>query len=233
MAVATLPADRAAKTGRVREALLAHYGTPRRYRQADPLSELVGVILSQHTSDQNSGRAYDTLVARFPTWAEVRDAPVAAVADAIRSGGLAVVKAPRIQAVLRAIEARYGRLSLDFLRELPLDEARAVLTSLPGVGPKSAACVLLFSCDRPALPVDTHVHRVARRLGLIPPGTTAERAHDLLERIVPPDAVYDFHVNLIRHGRETCAARRPHCETCILREDCEYLRGLSTLTSDG
>jgi endonuclease-3 len=147
---------------------------------------------------------------------------VAAVSAAIQSGGLAQVKAPRIQAVLRRIWEERGSFDLDFLRTEPLDQARAWLTGLPGVGPKTAACVLLFSCGRPALPVDTHVHRVARRLGLVPDRVSAEGAQLLLEAMVPPDDYYAFHLNLIRHGREVCKAPRPRCEVCVIRAWCAY-----------
>ncbi|HET7037849.1 MAG TPA: hypothetical protein VFI42_19405 [Thermomicrobiaceae bacterium] len=180
---------------------------------------LIGTILSQHTSDLNSERALRSLKERFSSWSDVRDAPVAAVADAIRRGGLAEVKAPRIQRVLDRV-LQNG--TMDRLADLPLAEAKLELTSLPGVGPKTAACVLLFSCGRPALPVDTHVYRVAGRLGLIPPGTSAEAAHDQLERQLAPDEVYSFHVNMIRHGREICHARNPACERCPLAGECVY-----------
>ncbi len=200
-----------------------YYGPPTRPNgRADPLSELIAVILSQHTSDVNSERAFDSLCARFPSWEAVSTAPVAEVAEAIRSGGLAVVKAPRIQRVLTQILEARGELSLDFLADLPLEDARAFLRALDGVGPKSAACVLLFSLGQPAMPVDTHVHRVAGRLGFIGPRTTADAAHEQLERMVPPAEVYAFHVNLIRHGRETCKAQRPRCPRCPVNALCPY-----------
>ncbi len=179
-------------------------------------------ILSQHTSDLNSGRAFAQLRAAFPTWEAVRDAPVAAVAAAIQSGGLAQQKAPRIQAVLRQIWEERGSFDLDFLRALPVPEAYAWLGSLPGVGPKTAACVLLFACGRPAMPVDTHVHRVARRLGLVPDKATAAQAQDRLEAEVPPAWYYAFHLNVIKHGREVCKAPRPRCEICVLTRWCAY-----------
>ncbi len=205
-------------------AILAEcYDTPTRpASRTDPLSELIAVILSQHTSDVNSERAFESLRTRFPDWESVRQAPTAAVADAIRSGGLAIIKAARIQRVLTQIVEARGELSLDFLAALPLDEARAFLRGLDGVGPKSAACVLLFSLDKPAMPVDTHVHRVAGRLGLIPRGTTADAAHEQLERMVPPDEVYRFHVNLIWHGRRVCKAPRPRCAVCPVNALCPH-----------
>ena len=141
--------------------------------------------------------------------------------EAIRPAGLAPSKGPRIQAALRHITEERGELSLAFLQALPLEEARAWLTALHGVGPKTAAIVLLFSLGRPAFPVDTHIHRVTRRLGLIPATTTREKAHELLEHLVPPELYYPFHIQLIEHGRAVCLARRPHCERCVLQELCD------------
>jgi endonuclease-3 len=223
---ATSPPDRGSVEQRAREIndiLTDYYGEPRRPNaRIDPLSELVAVILSQHTSDLNSERAFESLRARFPSWEAVRRAPTGDVIDAIRSGGLAVIKAPRIQRVLDQVQAARGELSLDFLADLSLDDARAFLRTLDGVGPKSAACVLLFSLDKPAMPVDTHVHRVAGRLGLIPPRTTADAAHEQLERMVPPADVYRFHVGLIQHGRAVCRAQRPRCPECPVNALCPY-----------
>jgi len=215
-----------AKIALIQAALLAAYGQPTWRSHHPPLDELILTILSQHTSDLNSGRAFTQLRAALPTWEAVRDAPVAAVADAIRSGGLAAVKAPRIQRVLRQIWDERGNFDLDFLATVPLAEARTWLATLPGVGPKTAACVLLFSCGRPALPVDTHVHRVSRRLGLVPDRTTADQAHGLLEALVPPAWYYAFHLNVIKHGREVCKAPRPRCEICPLTAWCSYYQAL-------
>jgi endonuclease-3 len=200
--------------------LRAHYGTPEPWRSDGPLAELVQTILSQNTSDVNTERAFASLWSRFGDWGAVLAAPTSAVADAIRSGGLAEIKAPRIQGVLAAIQRDRGELSLDFLAELPLDEARAYLTSLSGVGPKTAACVLLFALGMPALPVDTHVHRVSKRLGLIGERTSAEAAHRLLEAAIPPAEMFDAHLLLIRHGRAICKALRPRCEACPLGDVC-------------
>lgn len=192
----------------------------------DPLGALILTILSQHTSDRNSERAYDTLRRRFPTWEAVRDAPVAEVAEAIRCGGLADAKAPRIQNVLRQITERTGgAATLDFLRETPTGEAKEYLRSFHGVGPKTAACVLMFSLVRPVLPVDTHVFRVSHRLGLIEKRLGEARAHDALEAIVPAERVYAFHVHMIRHGRRVCTAQRPRCPACALRARCDYSTG--------
>lgn len=186
----------------------------------DALSELVLTILSQHTSDTNSGRAFAELLRTFPDWDAIRTAEPRAVSAAIRAAGLFAVKGPRIQQVLqRIIDARCA-YSLDFLRELPLAEARAWLLNLPGVGPKTAACVLLFALGLPALPVDTHVYRVAGRLGLLPAKATPETAHAILEAAVTPAQVYPLHIGLIKHGRHTCHARSPRCDACVLADIC-------------
>jgi endonuclease-3 len=201
------------------------YGIPEWRPHHDPLSELILTILSQNTSDSNSGRAFVRLLEAFPTWDAVMEAPLAELIAAIQPGGLAPTKAPRIQAVLRDIKERRGDFDLGFLAETPLDEARAWLGSLHGVGPKTVACVLLFALGRPAMPVDTHVFRVAQRLALIPAragkaAMTAEKAHALLEAAVPPDEYYAFHIGLIKHGRRTCMAQRPLCGGCVLRDLC-------------
>jgi endonuclease III len=189
-------------------------------RRLDPLEELILTILSQNTSDVNRDRAYEALRRRYPTWEELAAAPESGVVEAIRPGGLANTKAPRILRVLRELRDREGRLDLSWMREAPDDEVVGYLTSLPGVGRKTAACVLAFALERPALPVDTHVHRVATRLGLLTEGTSADRAHDLLEALVPPDMRVSMHVGLIRHGRAVCRAARPRCEACPLRDLC-------------
>jgi endonuclease-3 len=196
------------------------YGTVPWRPHRDAISELVLTVLSQNTSDSNSGRAFIRLLNTFPDWMSIMNAPVREVERAIEPGGLAPTKAPRIQAILREVHARSGSFDLSFLRDLPRDESRAWLRTLPGVGPKTAACVLLFSLGKPALPVDTHVHRVAKRLGLVPERSTAEKACDLLERIVPEDLVHPFHIQLIKHGRRTCTAQRPKCPGCPLRNVC-------------
>jgi len=185
------------------------------------LDELVLTVLSQATSDVNSGRAFEGLKGRFATWDEVSVAPVEEVASAIRAGGIADVKARRIQDILHAIEAREGSLELGRLNTLPDEEVEEYLDSLPGVGPKTVACVLLFCMQRDAFPVDTHVHRVGKRLGIIAPNVTAEAAHRTLGRDVPPDIRYEFHMALIRHGRTICKARAPRCTECVLFDLCE------------
>jgi endonuclease-3 len=210
------------KTSRVHQLLLEAYGQPSLKEQRDPLSELVLTILSQNTADINTARAYAALRQRFATWEQVLAAPTAEVADAIRIGGLADIKAPRIQRILQQLHTERGALDLGFLADLPLEEARSYLTGLHGVGPKTAACVLLFALRRPALPVDTHVHRVSLRVGLVPPKTSADKAHLLLEAQLAPEEYYPFHLNVIRHGREVCKAQRPQCDACALNAVCDY-----------
>jgi endonuclease-3 len=189
-------------------------------RRTDPLEELILTVLSQHTSDLNAGRAFEALRDAFPSWEDVVRAKPERVADVIRSGGLANTKAPRIQQILREIRERQGRYDLSFLRRRTDEEAREYLTSLPGVGPKTAAVVMSFSLGRAAMPVDTHVHRVSGRLGLIPPKTSADKAHRLLEDLVLPELRTSLHVGLIQLGREICKAGRPRCEECPLVDLC-------------
>ncbi len=189
----------------------------------DAVSELVLTILSQNTADTNSFRAFTALRQRYSGWDEVLHAPTDEVIEVIRPGGLAPTKAPRIQRVLAEVHAATnGTWDLRFLGTLPLREARDWLVSLPGIGRKTAAIVLLFNFGRPQLPVDTHVHRVATRLALLPPRTPMDRAHDLLEEALQPEEMYSFHVELIRHGRDTCRAPRPICGLCPLTDVCAY-----------
>ena len=202
--------------------LEAAYGKAVLRTRRPALDELVLTILSQNTSDRNSDHAYQRMRERFPAWEDVRDAPEPELIDALRPGGLAVQKAPRIQAVLRDLD----RLDLEWLGDLPADEAMRWLVALPGVGPKTASCVLLFSLDVPVMPVDTHIHRIALRVGLVPPGTTADAAHALLTEMTPPERMLEAHLLLIRHGRTTCTARRPRCEECVLLDLCDYGRSL-------
>jgi len=185
-----------------------------------PLDELLATILSQNTSDANSSAAMERLEKAFRDWSAAADAPLWRIAGAIRPAGLHRQKARAIRAILRRLRRDHGRPTLDFLRRWPTDRIRRFLLALPGVGPKTAACVLLFSLRRPVLPVDTHVHRVTRRLGLLGPRTSAEQAHDLLAGLVPPRRVYAFHVLVIEHGRRTCHARRPRCGPCVLGDVC-------------
>ena len=198
------------------------YGVPQWRQHLPPLDELVNTILSQSTSDTNRDRGFNRLVARFPSWEAVRDAPLEAVIDAIRPAGLANQKGPRIQGVLQRITAERGNLTIDFLADMPLEEARRWLTDLNGVGPKTAAIILLFAFNRPAFPVDTHVHRLSKRIGFIGSTVSAEKAHSIMEQVVPPGDYYVFHLNLIQHGRERCHARNPTCNMCPIQMYCEY-----------
>ena len=220
----------------VHRLLAAEQGPATWNRRLDGVSELVLTILSQHTSDLNSEKAYQELRRRFSSWEAVLAANPEEVADAIWMGGLARIKAPRIQEMLRSVLELRGELDISFLRELPLAEAKAWLMGLPGVGPKTAAVVLCFSLGMPAFPVDTHVHRVAKRLGLIGPRVTAEEAHDLLEAAISPEQVYGFHVYLITHGRRVCKAQRPLCGQCALAHGCpsrsQFLPLLETRSSE-
>jgi endonuclease-3 len=206
----------------VHKKLLKFYGEPTWRNPLPPVDELVSTILSQNTNDTNRDRAFVSLRARFPNWESVRDADTGSVIDAIRSAGLANQKGPRIQHVLREITAERGSLDLSFLKDLPLEEARAWLMKFKGVGPKTAAIVLLFSLERPAFPVDTHIYRVTGRLGLRPDRMTVEEAHPYLEALFPPETYSAAHLNIIRLGREICAARKPDCPACPLREICRY-----------
>jgi endonuclease-3 len=204
----------------VYDLLAGAYGRLSRAPRQDGTSELVETILSQHTSDTNSERAFAALVDRFPTWQAVVDAPAWELMDVIRTGGLARQKAPRIQQALRSIHERTGGYDIAFIGGLPLQEAKAWLQELPGVGPKTAGIVLSFAMGMPAMAVDTHVHRVTRRLALIGPKVTADEAHGLLEGSIAPERVMNFHMYLIAHGRQVCKALRPQCEACVLAPRC-------------
>lgn len=204
------------KVRAIRDRLRREYGRPVPRPHRAPVDELILTVLSQNTNDRNRDVAYGRLRERFSSWAEVREASVEEVEDAIRPGGLAPTKAVRIKQILDAV----GDDNLAWLEEAPLGEARDYLCNLPGVGRKTAACVLLFSYGRPDVPVDTHVYRVGTRLGLWPERTSPEQAHDEMLRLVDPEDAYELHVLLIRHGRRTCTARNPDCETCPLRRMC-------------
>ncbi len=202
------------------------YGEPEWRPHGDAMTELILTILSQNTSDTNSGRAFMRLRARFPDWMDLMAADPAGIEAEIAVGGLARVKAPRIKAILEDVWRRCSAFDLSFLREMPLAEAKGWLRSLPGVGPKTAACVLMFALGRPALPVDTHVHRVSQRLGLVPAKASAEQSHDILEAMLEPDEVYPLHILLIKHGRRMCRAQRPLCRECPLLEMCAFGQGI-------
>ncbi|MGZ6697353.1 MAG: endonuclease III domain-containing protein [Solirubrobacteraceae bacterium] len=201
----------------IRERLRAMYGIPVMAPHGDPLGELVLTVLSQSTNDRNRDVAFLRLRERFGSWEAVRDAPNEEVEEAIRPGGISKVKSGRIQQQLRAIG---DDLDLSWMRDAPVAESQAYLCSLPGVGRKTAACVLLFSYGLRDVPVDTHVSRVGMRLRLLEPGAPFERLHDQMLAITPPGAELELHVNLLRHGRRTCFARRPACDACALARMC-------------
>jgi len=202
------------------------YGHPQWRQHLPPIDELVSTILSQSTSDINRDRGFNALKNRYPGWGDILDAPVDEIVDTIRPAGLANQKGPRIQEALRFIVLQRGELSIDFLNDMPLDEARAWLVQIKGVGIKTASIVLLFSFARPVFPVDTHVHRITQRLGLIGPKVSAEKAHPILEQLGDPQTFYAMHLNLIQHGRQVCLARNPRCEQCLLQQDCSYFLDL-------
>jgi len=202
------------------ELLEQEYG-PRKWRtDRDPIDVLIGTILSQNTSDANSGRAFVSLKASFGSWEAVASAPAEHIAQVIESGGLSQIKAIRIKQVLEQIKKEQGRISLYSLKAMDMAEAEEYLMRLPGVGHKTARCVLLFSLGKPSLPVDTHIFRVAKRLGLIDSRASVEKAHSLLQEQIPHSKVYQFHIHMIEHGRQICHARQPRCNRCILRSIC-------------
>jgi len=212
--------------GRVYRTLRSAYGTPPPRKRTAATDVLVETILSQNTNDRNSQEGFRRLKAAFANWADVERAPWREVANAIRVSGLANIKARRIQDILRRIRDERGDHSLEFLGDWATERAREYLERLPGVGPKTAACVLLFAFGKPAFPVDTHILRVGRRLGLLAPDATSERAHEEMQRLVPPRWVYPLHLLMIRHGRETCHARAPRCPQCPLLPLCPTGRSL-------
>ena len=201
--------------------LTEQYGPFPQEPRLDPAHELVFTILSQHTSDINSERAFRQLMDRFKTLEAVAHAEVGAIEEAISVGGLAKVKAPRIKEILnKVLELNEGSLDLSFLGEMPLDEAKAWLRQLPGIGPKSAGIILSFALGMPAMAIDTHIYRVSQRLGLIGPKVSADKAHDLLEEATEPEQRYPFHLSFITHGRQTCKAQRPLCHQCVIGFGC-------------
>jgi endonuclease III len=206
----------------IRDRLRRMYGRPVNEPHGHPIAELVRTILSQNTNDRNRDVAYGRMREAFPTWEQVRDAPPAELEEALRPGGLAPSKTPRIQHVLEQLG---DPPDLDWLAEAPRDEALTYLTDLPGVGRKTAACVLIFTFDRPEIPVDTHVMRVGGRLGLFRPGASFDEAHDEMLSITPPEDAYEFHINLIHHGRALCRPR-PRCDECELRRMCPYFKNV-------
>src|SRR3954463_5608332 len=202
------------------------YGEPANERASDPLDMLIQIILSQATSDTNSHRTFAALKKRFPTWDAVLRARASTIAETIRAGGLANQKAAVIKSVLGQIKAERGALDLNFLHDVPSEEAVRYLSQFRGIGPKTIACTLLFACRQDVFPLDTHIFRILRRVGLIPQKCTDARAHTIMNRLVPPGKFYSFHVNLIRHGRTLCRPRAPLCERCPIVEYCDYGQAL-------
>ncbi len=202
------------------------YGVPKQPKQSDPLDMLIAIILSQATSDVNSHRAFAELKKKFPTWDAALRAREATIANVIRSGGLANQKAATIKSLLHQINAEHGTIDLSFLQTMSNEKAAKYLAQFRGVGPKTIACTLLFACGKETFPLDTHIFRILRRVGLIPPKCTDSRAHEIMNAIVPRGKFYSFHVNLIRHGRTLCRPREPLCERCPIVEYCDYGQAL-------
>jgi len=212
------------KIERIDRRLLEAYGKPKRKRRREALDELILTILSQNTTDTNSHRAYENLKSRFKGWEEVRKAPTALLEETIKVGGLGGIKAPRIKRILEEVKNGNGSYDLSFLRKWRTDKVFSYLMGFQGVGEKTAACVLLFSLGRPVMPVDTHILRVSKRLGLVEEDDTPSSTQEELNRLVPKTAIYRFHLNLIRHGRLICKAQNPRCEVCFLRRNCRWYK---------
>jgi endonuclease-3 len=217
-------AERKRQMKYITQNLEAAYGIPLNNHRDDPLDELIGTVLSQSTTNINSRRAFESLKKRFPTWEAARRARPATIAEAIKSGGLANVKSVVIHQILNQIRKEHGTLNLSFLKTISAQEGKQYLTSLKGVGPKTAACVLLFSCKQKVFPMDTHIFRILRRVGLLSDRLNDQDAHLAMEKLIPAGKHYSLHVNLIRHGRLLCRPRDPKCETCTLIDHCEYGR---------
>ena len=221
----TLPDEPLGPEGKVAfcvEALESAFGVPKPRARGNPLGSLILTLLSQSTNDRNRDQAYQTLKERFPTWERVMEASTKAVADAIRVGGLANQKSERLQAILRWVKGRFGELSLDAVHEMSNEDVFALLESQKGVGRKTACCVLMFACGRDVFPVDTHVHRIARRLGLVPEKASADKTYDIIQPLIGAGKSYSFHINLLTLGRSICNARAPQCSGCPLEPVCEY-----------
>ncbi len=208
------------ETAEINRLLAQQHGIREWHQHHDPLSELIATILSQNTSDANSNRAFNSLVNTFGNWEDVANANIRDIEKAIRSGGLSQIKAARIKEILQTIKKERGSLDLSFLDTMPIDEAKSWLKRLPGVGPKTVGCVLLFSLGKPVFPVDTHVFRLSKRLGLISNGISAEKAHDLMGKMVSPEDVYQLHMNMVEHGRRICKSQQPKCPDCVLQKIC-------------
>lgn len=214
-----------ARALQVTERLTEKYGVAQ-WSKKDPMSMLVDIILSHRTRDEQTAAAYDNLLKRFGSWEAVRDAPTQEVQDTIANVNWPEVKAPRLQKIMREITEERGNLNLDFLRNLPVEEGVAWLNRFDGVGPKTTACVLLFSARKAILPVDVHVHRVSGRIGLIGKKVTADNAHALLQALLPndPQTIYNFHKALLRHGQRVCVYEHPRCNQCVITELCDYYK---------
>lgn len=214
------------KVQKIISLLKREYGTPQFDGYQNPLDELILTILSQNTSWQNCRRAFDSLKRSFKNWGQVASADTRKIAQAIKIGGLSKIKAKRIKNILKVVYEERGSYGLLFLKKEKLFDAHRFLISLKGVGPKTAACVLLFSCRKPILPVDTHILRISKRLGLIPEDTDLVKAHELLGKIAPPDkqSILTFHIDMIQHGRTICKPQKPRCQNCILKLLCLYYR---------
>lgn len=206
----------------IAQMLEAVYGQPQPSPNFDPLEELIGTILSQSTTNINSDRAFASLKKRFPTWEQAMRARPVTIAAAIKAGGLANVKAVVIKNILIEINARTGKLELNFLKQIAAAEALSFLLSLKGVGPKTARCVLLFACQQQVFPMDTHIFRILRRLELLPQKCSDEQAHKIIAPLIPPPAHLSLHINLIHHGRKICHPRNPQCDRCCLIEYCHF-----------
>ena len=214
-----------AKYHQIAPVLEETYGR-KQWKRHDGMDELISCILSQSTTDANRDRGFEALKGQYPTWEQVHHAPQDELVETIRPAGLANSKTPYIQGSLAAIFEERGDYNIDFIEAMPVDEAKKWLQNLPGVGPKTAAIVLCFGYNRPAFPVDTHVHRTGKRIGLLPEKISANKAHDHMEAIVPPDEFYAFHIQLIYHGRALCKARNPQCDACPIKQFCDYYQSL-------
>ena len=213
-----------AKIKKIALLLEKQYGIPWRKGSGDPLDNLIETILSQNTNDQNRDRAYQRLKKRFPHWKDVLEAKTKTIVSAIRPGGLAEQKARRIHEILHWIKEREGRLSLSFLKKMDSEEIKKIMGALRGIGPKTLHCLLLFGLGREAFPVDTHILRIGKRLGFIPGGMGAEKAHAWMTPFVPRGKSLSLHLNLIRFGREVCKAQNPQCDTCFLKMNVPCLK---------
>lgn len=221
----------AEKTLWAHQLLNEHYGIQAIYGRKDPMHELIGTILSHRTTHANEVTAYRTLRDRFPTWEAVRDASLPDLIDAIKTANYPEIKAPYLQKVLTALIAERGSANIDFLTDMTTEQAMAWLTNLPGIGPKTATLLLLFSFQKPVLPVDTHVHRVTQRIGVIGPKVSADKAHDILLAVLPNDALdlFNFHKHFYWHGQRTCTWYTPNCTECVLAPHCDFLASGKTM----